>query len=182
MNIRAPTSRGRYAARGIGREDRRGIHMTITGGCLCGAVRYSIEAEPKFIRHCWCRDCQYIGAGAGTVNVFFATEAVKVEGALAVLRAPPRAATSCTGAIALHAGRRCLRRPRRGCISSACAPAPLTIPSSPSRKWRSGPRAHQAGPPSKRTSRTSRSKRHRLSRRAKQGADRHQGQARRSVR
>ena len=57
--------------------------MTITGGCLCGAVRYSIEAEPKFIRHCWCRDCQYIGAGAGTVNVFFATEAVKVEGALA---------------------------------------------------------------------------------------------------
>ena len=57
--------------------------MTITGGCLCGAVRYTIEAEPKFIRHCWCRDCQYIGAGAGTVNVFFPTEAVKVEGALA---------------------------------------------------------------------------------------------------
>ena len=62
--------------------------MTITGGCLCGAVRYSIEAEPKFIRHCWCRDCQYIGAGAGTVNVFFATEAVKVEGALADYASP----------------------------------------------------------------------------------------------
>jgi hypothetical protein len=50
--------------------------MTITGGCRCGAVRYSIEAEPLFARHCWCRDCQYIGAGAGTVNVFFASEAV----------------------------------------------------------------------------------------------------------
>ena len=62
--------------------------MTITGGCLCGAVRYSIDAEPKFIRHCWCRDCQYIGAGAGTVNVFFATEAVKVEGALADYASP----------------------------------------------------------------------------------------------
>ena len=34
-------------------------------------------------RHCWCRDCCYIGAGSGTVNVFFPSEAVKVEGALA---------------------------------------------------------------------------------------------------
>jgi len=49
----------------------------------CGAVRYRIEAEPLFTRHCWCRDCQYISAGAGTVNVFFPSEAVKVEGALA---------------------------------------------------------------------------------------------------
>jgi hypothetical protein len=57
--------------------------MTITGGCRCGAVRYTIDAsEPLFTRHCWCRDCQYIGAGAGTVNVFFPSETVKVEGAL----------------------------------------------------------------------------------------------------
>ena len=62
--------------------------MTITGGCLCGAVRYTIEAEPLFIRHCWCRDCQYIGAGGGTVNVFFPTEAVKIEGALAEHASP----------------------------------------------------------------------------------------------
>ena len=62
--------------------------MTITGGCLCGAVRYRIEAEPLFIRHCWCRDCQYIGAGGGTVNVFFPTEAVKIEGALAEHASP----------------------------------------------------------------------------------------------
>ncbi|HEU0016892.1 MAG TPA: GFA family protein [Methyloceanibacter sp.] len=62
--------------------------MTITGGCLCGAVRYSTEVEPKFTRHCWCRDCQYIGAGAGTVNVFFPTEAVKIEGALADYASP----------------------------------------------------------------------------------------------
>ena len=37
--------------------------MTITGGCRCGSVRYRIEAELPFARHCWCRDCQYIGAG-----------------------------------------------------------------------------------------------------------------------
>ena len=56
--------------------------MIITGGCRCKAVRYSVEAEPITARQCWCRDCQYIGAGSGTVNVFFSSEAVKVEGAL----------------------------------------------------------------------------------------------------
>jgi hypothetical protein len=56
--------------------------MTVTGGCRCGAVRYSIEAEPLFTRHCWCRDCQYIGGGAGTVNVFFPSDKLTVEGAL----------------------------------------------------------------------------------------------------
>jgi hypothetical protein len=51
-------------------------------------VRYSIAAEPLFTRHCWCRDCQYISAGAGTVNVFFASEAVKVEGVLSDYASP----------------------------------------------------------------------------------------------
>jgi hypothetical protein len=57
--------------------------MSITGGCRCGAVRYTIDAaEPLFTRHCWCRDCQYISAGSGTVNVFFPSDKVTVEGAL----------------------------------------------------------------------------------------------------
>ena len=56
--------------------------MAITGGCRCGAVRYAIKAEPLFARHCWCRDCQYVGAGSGTVNVFFPSEALKVDGVL----------------------------------------------------------------------------------------------------
>ena len=56
--------------------------MAITGGCLCGSVRYTIDAQPLAARHCWCRDCQYIGAGSGTVNVFFPSEALTVEGRL----------------------------------------------------------------------------------------------------
>jgi hypothetical protein len=56
--------------------------MTITGGCLCGAVRYSIEAEPIAARTCWCRVCQFIGAGSATVNVVFPSKAVHIDGAL----------------------------------------------------------------------------------------------------
>jgi hypothetical protein len=43
--------------------------MSITGGCLCRAVRYRCDAPPIAARICWCRVCQYLAAGSGTVNV-----------------------------------------------------------------------------------------------------------------
>ncbi len=54
-----------------------------TGGCLCGAVRYEIAAEPIVTRVCWCRLCQKLGAGGPTVNVCFPTETMTVTGELA---------------------------------------------------------------------------------------------------
>lgn len=56
--------------------------MRIEGGCLCKGVRYTIAATPIVTRVCWCRLCQYLGAGSGTVNVCFPSEAVSVEGEL----------------------------------------------------------------------------------------------------
>lgn len=55
--------------------------MTITGGCLCGAVRYESTAPPVITRVCWCRLCQYLGAGSGTVNACFKTESFTIRGA-----------------------------------------------------------------------------------------------------
>jgi hypothetical protein len=52
----------------------------ITGGCLCKAVRYRVTAQPIVTRVCWCRVCQYLGAGSGTVNVCFPTNAMTIEG------------------------------------------------------------------------------------------------------
>jgi hypothetical protein len=54
--------------------------MVVTGGCLCKAVRYEIAAEPIAARTCWCRLCQYIGAGSATVNAAFQKSAITISG------------------------------------------------------------------------------------------------------
>ncbi len=56
--------------------------MSHPGGCLCGAVRYTISAEPLGARMCWCRDCQRIASGSATVNVLFPEESVSITGDL----------------------------------------------------------------------------------------------------
>jgi len=50
-----------------------------TGGCLCGAIRYRITAEPVVSRICWCRDCQHI-ASNGTVNAIFPSASIEISG------------------------------------------------------------------------------------------------------
>ena len=57
-----------------------GTCMTITGRCLCGAIRWEARRSPVVTRVCWCRECQYIGAGSGTVNACFRTAAFTVTG------------------------------------------------------------------------------------------------------
>jgi hypothetical protein len=40
----------------------------MTGGCLCGDIRYEISGEPLFVAHCCCKDCQKAtGAGHTTI-------------------------------------------------------------------------------------------------------------------
>ncbi len=58
------------------------VALPITGGCLCKAVRYAIASAPKTARTCWCRVCQYIGAGTACVSVCFASADVSVSGTL----------------------------------------------------------------------------------------------------
>ena len=60
--------------------------MSHSGGCLCGQVRYMIDAEPSAARMCWCRDCQRIASGSATVNVLFPEDAVSITGDLETFR------------------------------------------------------------------------------------------------
>jgi hypothetical protein len=56
--------------------------MEWNGGCLCRAVRYQITEPPVTARVCWCRMCQTLGGGSGTVNALFKTAALSLEGEL----------------------------------------------------------------------------------------------------
>lgn len=37
--------------------------MTATGGCYCGAIRYTASGDPVMKSQCHCRECQYISGG-----------------------------------------------------------------------------------------------------------------------
>ena len=47
---------------------------TFTGGCLCGAVRYSCSAEPAMMGHCHCEDCRR-SSGSGHSSHLLVPEA-----------------------------------------------------------------------------------------------------------
>lgn len=54
--------------------------MSFTGGCRCGAIRYTCEAEPAMVVHCYCRDCQYASGGACTTAVVTLADSLAIEG------------------------------------------------------------------------------------------------------
>ena len=43
--------------------------MTLTGGCLCGALRYEISGEIPMRFYCLCRTCQKVSGGAGNFSI-----------------------------------------------------------------------------------------------------------------
>jgi hypothetical protein len=56
--------------------------MKIEGGCLCGKVRYSAEADPAFVAVCHCKNCQKgIGSTFATI-VALPQPALSVQGDL----------------------------------------------------------------------------------------------------
>ena len=45
------------------------MSQPITGGCLCGAVRYELIEQPVATRVCHCRDCQHATGSAFSSNL-----------------------------------------------------------------------------------------------------------------
>lgn len=43
--------------------------LPLTGGCLCGALRYEVRAAPLFLAACHCTDCQKRTGSAFSMNM-----------------------------------------------------------------------------------------------------------------
>jgi hypothetical protein len=52
----------------------------ITGGCLCGAVRFESSAEPKIVVACHCSTCQKNTGSAFSMNVAMPEDRVTISG------------------------------------------------------------------------------------------------------
>jgi hypothetical protein len=52
--------------------------VQFSGGCLCGAIRYEVDAEPKRIANCHCDDCRKATGAAYATNIFVDEAAVVV--------------------------------------------------------------------------------------------------------
>ncbi len=54
--------------------------QTREGGCLCGAVRYTVKGEPQSAAICHCRHCQKQSGGLFSFNLFVRDEDYSQQG------------------------------------------------------------------------------------------------------
>ena len=61
---------------------------TLTGGCLCGAVRYQCSSEPKVVGHCHCVDCRKSSGSGHCTHAAVAADGFRLTGAVTVYDHP----------------------------------------------------------------------------------------------
>lgn len=54
----------------------------LTGGCLCGRVRYTLSGEPALTALCHCRNCQRYTGSAFEAVMVYPSASVGLQGAL----------------------------------------------------------------------------------------------------
>ena len=50
----------------------------MNGGCLCGAIRYTIAAPVSALRACHCLNCQKATGAGGSVNAVVPTDSLRI--------------------------------------------------------------------------------------------------------
>ena len=52
--------------------------QTLTGGCLCGRIRYEIEGKPRFMYQCYCGKCRAASGASFVTNIIVDTERFRI--------------------------------------------------------------------------------------------------------
>lgn len=61
---------------------------SFSGGCLCGAVRYTCDGEPMIAGHCHCEDCRRTSGTGHSSHLAVPEESVTVVGDVSVYVRP----------------------------------------------------------------------------------------------
>lgn len=54
----------------------------LTGGCLCGQVRFHVSGAPLFVAHCQCADCRKTSGTGHSTDAGFHRADLVIEGSL----------------------------------------------------------------------------------------------------
>jgi len=66
------------------------IHVPLTGGCMCGAVRYEAKAGPSRVLHCHCQSCRkHAAAPVAMLAVLKANQIVFTGGDRKICQSSP---------------------------------------------------------------------------------------------
>ncbi len=69
----------------------------ITGGCLCGATRYAINAAPRYTSYCHCEDCRRASGAPVVAWTFFPADTLAwIKGTPRTLHFAERERTFCS--------------------------------------------------------------------------------------
>jgi hypothetical protein len=60
----------------------------LTGGCLCGALRYAARGAPLYAGHCYCADCRKASGSGFVPYLGYRREALKFTGASRAFAVP----------------------------------------------------------------------------------------------
>ena len=53
---------------------------TYTGGCLCGAISYSVQGPPVVVAQCHCAECRKISGAGHSTGAMFPLSALSLQG------------------------------------------------------------------------------------------------------
>jgi len=61
------------------KEKEIAMAVPFAGGCMCGAARYEVNAEPLAFMLCHCRECQYVSGGEPAAVVIVPKAAITLK-------------------------------------------------------------------------------------------------------